>query len=234
MWQTVYGGTWSPQEYADYNSYKHLYCAIFAFTPTCGLVIPFENARRAYFADKTWPAELRRNYKSPTQALFRIPFEEGPSYLFRGGAPLALNQWLFWTTFCTIFTFHKNKYFFLWLYQGFSYDYIKLINMGVSFSIASVVAYPFYYAREMVDIWPKERGGHCTWNNSYKKCFRWQIENMDFLSYNFMANYWQWMRRYGFIYFAAIWTADNLGMMSNNNESFNSIEVQFPTYVESA
>jgi len=49
-----------------------------------------------------------------------------------------------------------------------------------------------------------------------------------------MTNYWQWMRRYGFIYFGAIWTADNLGMMSNNNESFNSLEVQFPTYVESA
>ena len=173
MWQWVYGGTWSPQEYADYNSYKHLYCSLFAFTPTCWTVIPFENARRAYFADKTWPVEMRKNYTSPTQALFRIPFEEGPSFLFRGGAPLAANQWMFWTTFCTIYTFHKNKYFYLWLYQGFSYEYIKLINMFVSFGIASTLAYPLYYAREMVDIWPKERGGHCTWNNSYKKCFRW-------------------------------------------------------------
>ena len=91
FWQHIYGGTWSPAEYADWNSYKHLVCSIMAFAPTCWLVIPFENARRAYYADKTWPIELRRNYTSPTQALFRIPFEEGPTYLFRGGFPLAMN-----------------------------------------------------------------------------------------------------------------------------------------------
>ena len=59
-----------------------------AFAPTCWLTIPFENARRAYYADKTWPLELRRGYTSPTNALFRIPFEEGASYLFRGGFPI--------------------------------------------------------------------------------------------------------------------------------------------------
>ena len=91
MWQHIYGGTWSPQEYADYNSFKHLFCAIMAITPTAHLTVPFENARRAYFADKTWPVELRRNYTSPTNALLRIPFEEGPYYLFRGGFPIAMN-----------------------------------------------------------------------------------------------------------------------------------------------
>ena len=91
MWQHIYGGTWSPAEYADYNSYKHLFCALLATTPTAHLTVPFENARRAYFADKTWPIELRRNYTSPTQALLRIPFEEGPYYLFRGGFPIAMN-----------------------------------------------------------------------------------------------------------------------------------------------
>ena len=45
--------------------------------------------------------------------------------------------------------------------------------MTFSFALASVVAYPCYFAREMVDLWPKERGGHCTWNNSYRQCFKW-------------------------------------------------------------
>ena len=93
--------------------------------------------------------------------------------MFRGGFPLAVNQFLFWTTFCTFYTFNKNKFFFMWLYNDFSYDYIKLLNMGFSFGISSVVAYPAYFAREMVDLWPKERGGHCTWNNSYRQCFKW-------------------------------------------------------------
>jgi hypothetical protein len=75
---------------------------------------------------------------------------------------------LFWTTYLTIYSFHKNKYFFLWTYMDFSYDYIKALNMVVSFAAASAIAYPAYYTREMVDLWPKERGGHCTWNNSYR------------------------------------------------------------------
>ncbi len=64
-WQYVYGGTTSPAEFADYNSYKPLICGVMAFGPTSFLTVPFDNARRAYYADKTWPLELRRNYKSP-------------------------------------------------------------------------------------------------------------------------------------------------------------------------
>lgn len=205
-----------------------------AFVPTAPLTIPFENARRAYFADKTWPVELRRNYSSPTQALLRIPFEEGPYYLFRGGFPIAMNQFLFWTTFSTFYSFNKNKFFFFWVYMDFSYEYCKLLNMIFSFSIASVLAYPAYYTREMVDLWPKERGGHCTWNNEYRKCFKWMAENMDMMGYNFLTGYWGWVRRYGALYFVGLWMADSMGMMSNCNEAFGSLEQQNPIYYESA
>jgi hypothetical protein len=66
FWQTVFGGTWSPQEFCDSNAWKPLICGVLAFGPTCFLTVPFENARRAYYADKTWPVEMRRNYTSPT------------------------------------------------------------------------------------------------------------------------------------------------------------------------
>ena len=88
--------------------------------------------------------------------------------------------------------------------------------------------------REMVDLWPKERGGHCTWNNEYRKCFKWQVENMDMLGYNYLTGYWGWVRRYGVYYLGALWVADNLGMMSNTNEGFNSLEIMHPIFVESS
>lgn len=91
MWQYIWGGTWSPQEYSDSNTFKHLFAAIAAVTPTAALTVPFENARRAYFADKSWPLELRKGYTSPTNALLRIPFEEGLYYLFKGGLPHIAN-----------------------------------------------------------------------------------------------------------------------------------------------
>jgi hypothetical protein len=98
-----------------------------AFAPTCWLTVPFENARRAYYADKTWPVELRRNYTSATQALCRIPFEEGPAYLMKGGFPIALNQFLFWTTYVNFYIFMKNKFFLFWVYNDVSYDWCKFV-----------------------------------------------------------------------------------------------------------
>lgn len=208
-------------------------CAIEAFVPTCFTGIPFENARRAYYADKAWPAELRRGYTSPINALLRIPFEEGVGYLFKGGFPIWTSALVFWTSYCTIYSFCKNKFFFLWVYQDFGYNFIKSGMMGISFGISAFLAYPFYFTRTMVDLWPKERGGHCTWNNSYRQCAKWMIENMDQLYYNFTAGISQWMRRYGISYFIALWVADNLGMFSNVSEPYGSIESQSPISAES-
>jgi len=145
-----------------------LLCAWIAVIPTCWTGVPFEMARRAYYADKTWPLELRKGYTSPTNALIRIPFEEGPYYLFRGNFPIVASSFMFWTSFFTFYSWAKNKFFFLWTYNDFPYNYIKGGMMGISFALASCAAYPFYFIREMVDIWPKERGGHCTWNNNYR------------------------------------------------------------------
>jgi len=97
--------------------------------------------------------------------------------------------------------------------------------MAFSFGVASAIAYPAYYTREMVDLWPKERGGHCTWNNNYRQCFKWMVENMDLHSYNYMTNYTQWIRKYGLLYFGGLWAADSMGMMSNVNEVHNGLEV---------
>jgi solute carrier family 25 oxoglutarate transporter 11 len=166
-WQYVYGGMYSPADYVDGNTLKHWYAAVLSTIPTCYLGVPFDNARRAYYADKTWPVELRRGYTSPLNALLRIPIEEGPHYLLKGGFPIAISHFMFFTTFFTVYSFLKNKFFFLWTYQNYSYDYIKSINMLIAFGCGSMAGYPGFFTREMVDIWPKERGGHCTWNNSY-------------------------------------------------------------------
>jgi len=42
------------------------------------------------------------------------------------------------------------------------------------------------------------------------------------------------MRRYGFIYYIALWQADRMGIMSNCNEGHNSLEVIYPNFAESS
>jgi hypothetical protein len=171
---------------------------------------------------------MRKGYTSPTNALIRIPFEEGIPYLFKGGFPLISSAWVFWTGYFTLYSWAKNKFHFLWTYQEFGYNYIKWGMMTIAFALSSIMAYPFYFTREMVDVWPKERGGHCTWNNSYRQCAKFMIENMELLYYNFLSGYWSWMRRYGVGYYIGLWLADNYGMFSNCNEAWASLEVQFP------
>lgn len=132
-----------------------------------------------------------------------------------------------------LYSWAKNKFYFLWTYNDYGYNYIKAGMLGISFALSSGMAYPAYFTREMVDLWPKERGGHCTWNNNYRQCFKWMVENMDHMYYNFLSGYWRWFRKYGAGYFIALWTADNLGMFSNCNEAHASLEVQFPIASES-
>lgn len=152
--------------------------------------------------------------------------------MFRGAIPIALNQFAYWTLFCSHYIFLKNKFFLFWIYNDFGYDYCKFVMMSICHLAASGIAYPFYFVREMVDVWPKERGGFCTWNNNYRQCIKWGLTNMDLQFFNLLRGWSMWQQRYGIPYFIAIWFADKFGMMSNCNEAYNSLETQFPIFSE--
>lgn len=232
LWQHIFGGTFSPDEYVDYNMLKNFVPALLVGITTCYLGVPFENARRAYYADKTWPVELRRNYKSPLRALLRIPVEEGPYYLFKGGFPIAMHSFMFWSGFLTMYSWLKNKAYYMWVYNDFGYNYIKTLLLGFSFFFSAMLAYPAYYTREMVDLWPKERGGHCTFNNNYRVCFRWMLDSLEMLYFNFMPGFWMHFLRQGMPTLIALWIADNVGMFSNCLETYNGIEFLQPIQAE--
>ena len=45
---------------------------------------------------------------------------------------------------------------------------------GFSSYLACVFSYPWAVTvREMVDFWPKEKGGVCTWDRNYRKAAVW-------------------------------------------------------------
>ena len=97
-----------------------------------------------------------------------------------------------------------------------------------SWFFASFVAYPCLFVREMVDLWPKERGGHCTFNNSYSQGFKFMVQDMEWLYFNFMANYWTWFRRQGAMILISLWVADSLGMLDPVTECLHSLENMSP------
>ena len=69
-----YGGSWSPVCLLDFNILKNILFSWASAIPVCWMGIPFETARKAYYADLTWPAELRKGFRSPLHALCKIPF----------------------------------------------------------------------------------------------------------------------------------------------------------------
>ena len=98
---------------------------------------------------------------------------------------------------------------------------------------AAFVSYPFHYSREMVDIWPKERGGHCTWGNSYLNAIKWMYNNVDILFTNFFPNYWTYMMRKGIPSLLMIWSLDTQGFFTNSADNHLSLETMVPGAMES-
>lgn len=114
---------------------------------------------RAYYADKTFPKELQKGYKSWLDAFKRIPFEEGPYYLFKGTFPLYVKHIIgpFTAFFC--YDFMIDKVSVLW--RATNMPVAPLVGACALFGtyLAAAFTYPFAVTvREMVDLWPKKGG----------------------------------------------------------------------------
>jgi solute carrier family 25 oxoglutarate transporter 11 len=218
-----WGGTWSPMCYQDFNSPKYFLFSYISAIPVCWIGIPFEVARKAYYADQSWPHDLRKGYRSPLHALFKIPFSEGPLYLFKGGLPVYLGNLQFTAVTFFAYTWLKNKCFIFWVYNDINYSWVKFWCLNIAWVFGSVLGYPFYHLKEMMEVWPKERGGRCTFQGSYWNAAKFLRQNYDVYNTNFYEFYWRWFRTQGLIFYIAIWQADNMGLFTNNMSDFNTI-----------
>jgi len=63
----------------------------------------------AYYADKTFPQELQRGYTSYLNALRRIPFEEGPYFLFKNCFPFLMRNFFQTGTLFYSYDWLKDK-----------------------------------------------------------------------------------------------------------------------------
>lgn len=210
----TFGATWSPKTFADCNSLKYLFFGFWSAFLGAWSHYPLLTARKAYYADQTWPAELRKGYRSPLHALLTIPFKEGPLYLFRGGAPHFVGNWLGmgWTYYT--FTWFKDKFFFVWKFNDVSYSYCKFWILNFAFAIGAIGSQPFYTIKEIMDKAPRERGGKPVFNTTYE-AIRYVKLRWDEFQPNLQHGYAQWFKNYGIVLYITIWLADDLGLMDN-------------------
>lgn len=54
------------------------------------------------------------------------------------------------------------------------YTPCKYVMASFSAYLACAFTYPFAVtARQMIELWPKDKGGVCTWNGNYRKAMSW-------------------------------------------------------------
>lgn len=102
---------------------------------------------------------MQKGYRSFFHALRRIPFEEGPYYLFRNTLPLFVKHIL--TPFTAFYSYDwlVDKMSVIWRVSNSPAIPVKLFCATLSSYLAAVFSYPFVVtAREMVDLWPKKDG----------------------------------------------------------------------------
>lgn len=219
----IFGGTWSPKTISDFNTIKYLIFCLFSGFAAGWTAYPLQVAREAYFADKTWPKDLQKGYRSPLHALFKIPFVEGPMFLFRGGLlPWFGNGFNAGMTFF-FYLWLKNKLFFLWEYNDINYSFCKFILLNIGFCFGAMFGQPFLSMKEWIDKWPKERGGKNTFNTSWE-AIRWVKMNFEHFYPNLLSGYFEWFKRYGAIFYISMWIADDMGLLNNNMVNPNGIE----------
>lgn len=158
---------------------------------TAPISIPLEMARMAYYADKTFPEELQKGYKSYFNALRRIPFEEGPYYLFKNTSPFFVRNFFQTFTLFYSYDFLKDKCSWLWRIMETPYLPSKIFLASVSTYLACLFSYPWaVVVREAVEFWPK-KNGVCSFDNNYRKAgiFFWYHDFANNMFPGFFNNY---------------------------------------------
>lgn len=112
------------------------------------------------------------------------------------------------------FDFVKDKASAFWRVGEMPYFPCKVAIAAFSAYLACAFSYPWAVTiREMVDFWPKEKGGVCTWDNNYRKAAVWLYYHDNSTNYypGFFKNYF--FRQFPWI-FTTLYLSDSLGIFS--------------------
>lgn len=183
-WSNNFGGF-------QYNYYRKFPTIMAAALLSSPFGIAIDMASRAYYADKTFPKQLQKGYKSFWDAFKRIPFEQGPYYLFKNTFPLFIKHSIgpFTAFFC--YDWLIDKFSVLWRAGGMPVTPIVLFCASFSTFFAAAFTYPFAVtARQMVDIWPKKNGIDYFGGN-YRKAsmYIWFSQNILYFYPGFFKRY---------------------------------------------
>lgn len=218
FWRHWVGGYYQSTESINSDGWRRFIPSLAAALASCWVAPPFEIAYKAFIADGKLPENLRRNYKSSFDALIKIPFHEGPAFLYKNSLPTMLG-----TLFETFGLLYFSDYLldwsqFLHLESGMPYAPLKALSLGFGVFAAGILSYPYKYtARRIIELYPKQHGSEL-YQKQYRKAFLDVHGNRLFSeNYHGLANYY-WTR--GPRLFVMLWIAESLGLYRSWRTSY--------------
>lgn len=220
MFRHWVGGYWQPNGTSNVDVWRRFLPAIGAALVSCWVVAPFEIANKAYWADLKYPVELRRNYKSPLNALWRLPVEEGFSFLFKNSLPTMAGAFVESLSLFFITDYLLDWSRFFHFENDMAYAPLKAASISIAILLSGLASFPFKYtARRIIELYPSEMGGQ-KYNYQYRKGLL-NAMTTDHYSGNYhgFARY-LWIK--GPRYFIMLWVAEWLGLFRSWRTSFFS------------
>lgn len=220
MFRHWVGGYWQSSGSSNVDVWRRFIPALASSLVSCWVVAPFEIANKAYWADLKYPAELRRNYKSPLNALLRLPFDEGFSFLFRNSLPTMAGAFAESLVLFFVTDYFLNWSQYLHFNGGISYPLMKAAAISAGIMASAIVSFPLKYtARRIIELYPSEMGGQ-VYNYHYRKALVSVITTDNHSgNYHGLSRY-LWVK--GPRYFIMLWVAESLGLFKSWKTSFLS------------
>lgn len=218
MFRHWVGGYWQPNGTINVDVWRRVIPAVLSSLVSCWVVAPFEIAQKAFQADLKYPPELRKNYRSSVNALLRLPFEEGPAFLFKNSIPTMAGTFVE-----SLVLFFATDYFFDWsrfahFESGIPFAPMKAASISMAVLLSALASYPFKVtARNVIEFFP---GVGEKYSFQYRKGLLDVIVSARYsMNYHGLARY-LWTR--GPRLFVLLWVAEWLGMFRSWRTSFLS------------
>lgn len=137
-WSSNFGGF-------EYNYYRKIHTFLLPMVATSPLGVIYEMTERAFMADKTFPKELQKGYKSWFDTLRRIPLEEGPYFFFKNSFPYYVKHILGPFTAFYSFDWLKDKTSIFFRVSNTPKWPTIWACAGISAYLAAIFTYPFVH-----------------------------------------------------------------------------------------
>lgn len=210
MFREMVGGLYQPIGAVNSELWRRVLPTIVASLMTCWVVAPFQVAKKAFLADQKYPEHLQRKYTSSLNALLRLPFEEGPAFLFKNSLPTMAGAF-----FESVFLLYFTDFFFDWsrylhMENDVPFTPLKALSISAGIFLAGVTSYPLSQtARNIIELYPKQHGGEKYFYH-YRKAF------LNTISATYHSGNYHGLSRYYWVkgprFFVTLWIAEWLGL----------------------